>query len=136
MNTRTQKITYIDVKSIVSDLRRSAIDPTCLLVLHALSGCDSTSFIKNIAKEKVFSCFFHNPSQYSSINKLNCILPPRKSITACERLTISCYSFDKAVISLDELRAVSKFTSCLFGDIYSSKQYICFILFIKRLIFV
>ncbi|CAF3938297.1 unnamed protein product [Rotaria sp. Silwood1] len=106
MNIRTQKITYIDAKSIVSNLRQSAIDPICLLVLHALSGCSATSFIRNITKEKVFSCFFNNPQQYASINKLNCIPPPNESIAACERLVINCYSFGKAVRSLDELRAV------------------------------
>ncbi|CAF3390230.1 unnamed protein product, partial [Rotaria sp. Silwood2] len=106
MNIRTQKITYIDAKSIVSNLRQSAIDPICFIVLHALSGCSATSFIRNITKEKVFSCFFNNPQRYASINKLNCIPPPDESIAACERLIINCYSFGKAVRSLDELRAV------------------------------
>ncbi|CAF3490847.1 unnamed protein product [Rotaria sordida] len=105
-NTRTKKNTFIDVKSIATGLRRAAIDPTCLLVLHSLSGCDTTSFIKNITKEKVFSCFFDYPDQYSSINKLNCIPPPYEAIAACEQLLIHCYSFGRMVHSLDELRAM------------------------------
>ncbi|CAF1472172.1 unnamed protein product [Rotaria sordida] len=105
-NTRTEKNTFIDVKSIATGLRRAAIDPICLLVLHSLSGCDTTSFIKNITKEKVFNRFFDYPDQYSSINKLNCISPPYEAITACEQLLIHCYSFGRMVHSLDELRAM------------------------------
>ncbi|CAF3953138.1 unnamed protein product, partial [Rotaria sp. Silwood1] len=105
-STRTKKNTFIDVKSIATGLRQAAIDPTCLLVLHSLSGCDTTSFIRNITKEKVFSYFFDYPDQYSSINKLNCIPPPYEAIAACEQLLINCYSFGRMVHSLDELRAM------------------------------
>ena len=116
-NVRTQNTTYIDVKSVATRLRRLAIDPTCLLALQALSGCDTTSFIKSTTKEKVFNCFFNNPHQYSSINKLNCIPPHDESIAACELLLINCYSFGKTVRSLVELRAVSELKSHLIAGI-------------------
>ena len=104
---RMQKAIFIDIKSIINELRQATIDPRCLLVLHALSGCDTTSFIRNVTKEKMFNCF-KDPYQYSKIIELNCIPPPYESIATCEQLLIHCYSFCSTAQSLDELRALSK----------------------------
>ncbi|CAM4781219.1 unnamed protein product [Rotaria magnacalcarata] len=103
---RAQENCFIDVKSIIASPRQAAIDPICVLALHALSGCDTTSFIRNISKEKMFNCFFKDPHRYSDIKILNCIPPPYKSIAACEQLLIDCYSFGYTAESLDELRAL------------------------------
>jgi hypothetical protein len=107
-NTRTKKDTYINVKAIANDLRRQSIDPIVLLVLHAVSGCDTTSFIRNITKEKIFQRFFDDPSIYSSIIKLTSVPPPQESVDTAEQLLINCYSFDGKFSSLNELRAISK----------------------------
>jgi hypothetical protein len=109
-NTRTKKETFINVKPIAADLRSAAIDPTCLLVLHAISGCDTTSFIKGITKENIFQRFFDDPIRYASINQLTCIPPPYEAIEAAEQLLIRCYSFSRTAHSLDELRSMGKFT--------------------------
>ncbi|CAF1641861.1 unnamed protein product [Rotaria magnacalcarata] len=103
---RAQENCFIDVKSIIASLRQAAIDPICVLTLHVLSGCDTTSFIGNISTEKMFNCFFKDSHRYSNIKNLNCIPPPYKSITACAQLLIDCSSFGYTAELLDELRAL------------------------------
>ena len=96
------------MKSVATDLRQAAIDPTCLLVLHALSGCDTTSYIRNITKENMFRRFFSDPMRYLYINQLNCTSPLGEAVNAAEQLLIQCYSFGRIAHPLDELRALSK----------------------------
>ncbi|CAF3305789.1 unnamed protein product [Rotaria sp. Silwood2] len=105
-NTRTQNDIFIDVKSIVARLRRVSIDPTSLLVLNALSGCSTTSTIRNVTKEKIFNRFFDDPDRYSCIIELNSIPPPYEAIVASERLLIDCYPLGRIANSLNELRAL------------------------------
>ncbi|CAF3933472.1 unnamed protein product [Rotaria sp. Silwood2] len=105
-NLRTKKDSFINIKSIAGGLRQASIDPMSLLVLHGISGCNRTSFIKNLTKEKIFNCFFNDPDKYSSISKLNCVPPPHEAISACEQLLLHCYPLGKIVHSLDELRAM------------------------------
>ncbi|CAF1325103.1 unnamed protein product [Rotaria sordida] len=100
-----KKTTYIDVKSIASELRSRFIDHYVLLVLHALSECDSTSYIRNITKKNFFQCYFDNPMNYSAIMKLSSNPPPQDAIDSAEELLINRYSFDYTVKSLDELHA-------------------------------
>ncbi|CAF4125635.1 unnamed protein product, partial [Rotaria sordida] len=85
-NTYTKKTTYIDVKSIASELRSRSIDPYVLL-------------------ENFFQYYFDNPMNYSAIMKLSSNPPPQDAIDSAEELLINCYSFDYKVKSLDELRA-------------------------------
>lgn len=103
-----KKNTYIDVKFIANDLRQQSIDPNVLLVLHALSGCDSTSYIRNITKEKLFQRFFDYPARYSSIIKLSYAPPSQDAIDTAEALLIRCYSFGCTVKSPNDLRGMSK----------------------------
>jgi hypothetical protein len=84
------------------------VDPTYLLVLHALSGCNTTSFIRNITKEKIFQRFFDDPVRDASINKLTYIPPPYEAIDAAKQLLIQCYSFGRVAHSLDELHGIIK----------------------------
>ncbi|CAF1624401.1 unnamed protein product, partial [Adineta ricciae] len=105
-NMNTKKTTYIDVKSIGNDLRRQFIDPHLLLVLHALSGCDTTSFIRNITKENLFQRFFECPTLYSPIINLLSVPPSQEAIEAAEKLLINCYSFNSAAKSLNDLRGM------------------------------
>ncbi|CAF3387517.1 unnamed protein product [Rotaria sp. Silwood2] len=92
------------MKYIGNDLRHRSIHPNVMLVLHALSGCDTNSFIHNITKEKIFQCFFHDPICYSTIMKLRYPPPPQDAINKAEELLIHCYSFDWTAKSLNDLR--------------------------------
>ena len=107
-NAHTGRHSFIDVKSIATNFRQHSIDPNIVLVLHALSGCETTSHIRNITKEKMFQRFFDYPARYSSIVGLGHALPPQDAIDAAEELLINCYSFGCASNSLDDLRAMSK----------------------------
>jgi hypothetical protein len=108
-DTRSKENTIIDARSIALDMRqRLKIDPIILLILHALSGCDTTSFVKNITKKKFFSTFFKNPARYSKLILLVSTPPPKESISSAEKLLIDCYSSRYVANSLDELRAHSK----------------------------
>ena len=90
-NSHTKKTIYVDVKYMSDDVRRRFIDPNVLLVLHTLSGCDSTSYIRHVTKEKLFQCFFDDPFRYSLIMKLTNLPPPPDVVNAAEELVINCY---------------------------------------------
>ena len=108
-DTRAKKNTIIDANAIAYDLkRRLNIDPIILLILHALSGCDTTSFIKGITKKKIFSTFFDDPVRYSKLTAFVSTPPPKEALSAAEKLLINCYSSRFVANSLDELRANSK----------------------------
>jgi hypothetical protein len=109
-DTRTKKSTIIDAKGIALDMRRRLkVDPIVLLILHALSGCDTTSFIRGITKKKIFSTFFDNPARYPNLVTFVSTPPPREAISDAEQLLIDCYASRFNANSLDELRASSKY---------------------------
>ncbi|CAF3347405.1 unnamed protein product [Rotaria sp. Silwood2] len=105
-NMYTKKIVYIDVKSISNELRQKFIDPYVLLVLHALSGCSTTSFIRNVTKEKLFHLFFNDSTRYGSIVNLCNVPPPQDSIDTAELLLMECFPLASQADSLNELRAL------------------------------
>ena len=113
-DTRTKRSTIIDVKAIGHYMRRLLkIDPPVLLILHALSGCDTNSFVKGITKKNFFSTYFKNPSQYSKLISFITTPPPREAVLAAEQLLIDCYSSRFVADSLDALRASSKIITIL-----------------------
>jgi hypothetical protein len=123
MNPKAKTDTYINVYRIAEGLQKKyTIDPLILLVAHALSGCDTTSFIKNITKMNFFRTFFTATDRYlklddffqlplSSKFELALSLYPISihsddALVAAERLLIDCYpSSNIGSFSLDELRA-------------------------------
>ena len=108
-NTRTKKNTIVDVKAIARDMiRRLKVDPIILLILHALSGCDTTSFVRGVTKKKFLSTFFNDPHRYSELISFTSTPPPKEAISAAEQLLINCYPSRFVANSLDELRANSK----------------------------
>ncbi|CAF1137322.1 unnamed protein product [Didymodactylos carnosus] len=93
-NTCTKTHTFIDITKIGKQLLdRIQIKPSVLLVLHGLSGCDSTSFIKNITKINFFRTYFNNPQLYKQLidfgESTTVIQQP---LEAAEQLLISCYT--------------------------------------------
>ena len=88
--------------------RRRKIDPIVLLILHALSGCDTTSFIRGVTKKKIFSTYLNDPDTYSGLVSLISVPPPKESLVAAERLLVHSHSSRVKVNSLDELRASGK----------------------------
>ena len=102
-------VSKLDAKAIALDMRRRMkIDPVVLLILHALSGCDTTSFIRGVTKKKIFSTYLKNPGTYSGLMSLVSVPPPKEAISAAERLLIHSHSSRLNVNSLDDLRASSK----------------------------
>ncbi|CAF1484646.1 unnamed protein product, partial [Didymodactylos carnosus] len=90
-NTTTKTDTYIYSTRIAKELKQKFnINPSVLLSLHALSGCDTTSFVKNITKVKFFRTFFTNHHRYSDINNFSS--SPLAATAAAEQLLIACYS--------------------------------------------
>ncbi|CAF1375229.1 unnamed protein product, partial [Didymodactylos carnosus] len=67
-NSCTKTHTFIDITKIDEQLLdRIQIQPSVLLVLHGLSDCDSTSFIKNITKINFIGTYFNNPQLYKQL---------------------------------------------------------------------
>ncbi|CAF4165478.1 unnamed protein product [Rotaria sp. Silwood2] len=81
------------------------MDPMLLLVIHALSGCDTTSFIRNVSKTNMFRTFFSHTHRYSGLNGFFESPLSEGSMATAERLLLDCYSTSNNSSSLDELRA-------------------------------
>ena len=70
LNTRTKSHTYINIRQIPLRFKKKfAIDPVLLLVVHALSRCDTTSFIKCITKTNMLQTFLMNTHRYTDLNQ-------------------------------------------------------------------
>ena len=107
-DTRTRKTTIINATSIAIDMRsRLKIDPVILLILHALSGCDTTSFIRGITKKTIFSTFLKEPKHYARLIDFTIAPLSKRAIATAERLLIDCYSSKFSADSLDSLRSAS-----------------------------
>ncbi|CAF0867569.1 unnamed protein product [Didymodactylos carnosus] len=79
-------------------------NPKMWMVLHALSGCDTTSFIRNISKQKIFKTFFKQPSVYSELINMDKLPTTAACMLSAEQLLIECTSL--ASPNLDELRTI------------------------------
>ncbi|CAF3650673.1 unnamed protein product [Rotaria sp. Silwood1] len=105
-NTKGKFYTYINIREIALAIKKKfLIDPIILLVIHALSGCDTTSFIRNISKTNMFRTFLSNTSRYSNLNHLFSVPLSMDGISCAERLLLDCYSYTNTASSLDDLRA-------------------------------
>ncbi|CAF3786549.1 unnamed protein product [Rotaria magnacalcarata] len=105
-NTKAKFNTYINVSDIACKLKRKfSMDPMLLLVIHALSGCDTTSFIRNVSKTNIFRTFFSHTHRYSGLNGFFESPLSEESMATAERLLLDCYSTSINSSSLDELRA-------------------------------
>lgn len=68
-NTRTKSHSYINIRQLAVIFKQKfAIDPLLLIVIHALSGCDTTSFIKSITKTNMLQTFLMNTHRYTYLN--------------------------------------------------------------------
>ncbi|CAF1469139.1 unnamed protein product [Rotaria sordida] len=106
-NTRAKLTTYINIREIALRIKyKFSINPIILLVIHALSGCDTTSFIKNISKPNMFRTFFSNTNRYESLNDFFRLPLTTNAISTAERLLLDCFSSSNTVSSLDALRGV------------------------------
>ncbi|CAF4815992.1 unnamed protein product [Rotaria sp. Silwood1] len=82
---------YINCTMIHNDLiNKYKIFPELLLVLHALTGCDTTSFFRNISKTKFFENFFADPRLYDDLEKLSVFPMVQEDIKVVERLIFNC----------------------------------------------
>lgn len=125
-DTRARKNTIIDAKAIAYDMRRRlGVDPIILLILHALSGCDTTSFVHSITKTKFFSTYFNNPARYHNLIGFTSTPASKEALSTAEQLLINCYSDRFQANSLDELRAKSKESTC-FVILRQTYQHIMF----------
>ena len=70
-NIKTRFSAYINIRGIANELKRKfSIDLVLLLVIHAVSGCNTTSFIRSISKTNMFRPFFCYTRRYSGFNGL------------------------------------------------------------------
>ncbi|CAF2862598.1 unnamed protein product [Rotaria sp. Silwood2] len=82
---------YINCTMIHNDLiNKYKIFPELLLVLHALTGCDTTSFFRNISKTTFFENFFADPRLYDDLEKLSVFPMVQEDIKVVERLIFNC----------------------------------------------
>jgi hypothetical protein len=114
VNTTTKTFTFINIKEIGELLQTkwNVNEPTILLALHSISGCDTTSFIRYITKQNLFSTYLFNSNQFQDLLQFGTNPTVTfKSIKAAEKLVLLCYSSKSAAsrkkcISLDSLRKV------------------------------
>ncbi len=101
-NTSTKSSTFINIKEFEKLIKTkwNINDLSILLVLHAISGCDTTSSTRNITKVKYFITFLSDPDQFQGLFKFG----DHAQITfeplqAAEDLLISCYRNSGRTIS-------------------------------------
>ncbi|CAF1065604.1 unnamed protein product [Adineta ricciae] len=102
-NSSTKLTSFINIKAIGCLLRIkwNITEPTVLLVLHALSGCDSTSFTRNITKKTYFNTYLSNPDQFQHLLEFGEEGEiTRLPMKAAEDLLISCYTKSRGYKSL------------------------------------
>ena len=124
-NPAAKTNTHINCLQIAQELEMTyaGLDLFELLPLHALSGCDSTSFVRNVTKVKFFSTYFDNYpwvpiyvclccyflicSLFSDIRFLLDDDLCSTAHTAAQRLLIACFASKRSTTdeeSLDHLR--------------------------------
>lgn len=89
---------FIDVKEIWRSLQKhwNLTEPNILLTIHALSGCDTTSFTRNISKTNYLLTYLSDPDQYADLVTFgDCATIFTEPIMAAERLLVSCYENSK-----------------------------------------
>ena len=87
VDTRTKKMTIINTKATGHDIMsRLKIDTINLLILQALSGCDTTSFVKGITKKKFFSTFFNDPTRYSKLISFASTPLSKEAVTTADKM--------------------------------------------------
>ena len=95
VNNCTKISTFINVKTVGELLttKWNVTEPTILLTLHSISGCDTTSFIRYITKLNLFSTYLSNADQLCDLLHFG-TSPSIKadSIEAAEKLVLLCYS--------------------------------------------
>ncbi|CAF1303505.1 unnamed protein product [Didymodactylos carnosus] len=100
---------YIDCSVIARRCRDEyKIHPMILIVLHAISGCDTTSFIRNISKQKLFRAFYKQPSDYADLINMYVIPTTPECLSCAERLLINCVN--SSLATLDEVRTSQAIT--------------------------
>ena len=80
MKYETEK--YADIKKVVEYLGNDVAEH--LLQLHAITGCDTTSYFYRVGKISVFKKVLNNPSCMSMIENLGCLKElPERDIEDC-----------------------------------------------------
>ncbi|CAF1502366.1 unnamed protein product [Adineta steineri] len=104
-NTRTKSHLYINIRQLAILLKQKfAIDPLLLIVIHTLSGCDTTSFIKSITKTNMLQTFLTNTHRYIYLHEFFNQSLTSDAVQCAERLLLDCYPSGTTASSLDELR--------------------------------
>jgi hypothetical protein len=110
INTSTKSCTFIDVKEVARSLqiKWNITNPNILLSLHAISGCDTTSFTRNITKTNYFTTYLSNPDDFQDLIQFGADSSVKvDSIRAAERLLLSCYQNSRNFKSLTSLSSTS-----------------------------
>ncbi|CAF4252684.1 unnamed protein product, partial [Rotaria sp. Silwood2] len=122
---------FIDCTYINNELiDKCGVDPILLLIVYALSGCDTCSFIRNISKRTFMLVLFDSPNEFNDLKKLTVLPVNHDDIAGAERLFVRCFSSNRRHrssssisgaktlaqtnqndISLNELRAAIAMTS-------------------------
>ena len=69
-NTKGKFDAFVNVREVALMIRQTfSIDPCLLIVIHALSGSDTTSFVRNISKTNMFPTFFSNTHRYVKLKE-------------------------------------------------------------------
>ncbi len=64
-------IKFIDCTNIHNLLiDKYGVNPLQLLIVYALSGCDTCSFIRNVSKKKFMQTLFETPTDFTDLEKL------------------------------------------------------------------
>ncbi|CAM4964899.1 unnamed protein product [Rotaria socialis] len=68
------------------------VNPVLLLIVYALSGCDTCSFTRNISKRTFMQTLFEAPRDFTDLENLTVLPINRSDISAVEKLYVRCFS--------------------------------------------
>ena len=103
VNTLTKLFTFINLKKVEELIQQkwSVSDLSVFLSLHAISGCDTTSFTRNITKVNYFLTYLSNPLKYHNLKTFgDDLIITIEPLQAAEELLVSCYKNSRSFKSL------------------------------------
>jgi len=73
-------------------INKYGVNPLIFLIVYALSGCDTCSFVRNVSKRTFMQMLFDNLNDFADLEKL-VLLPTNKNDVSIVRKKINLYVF-------------------------------------------
>ncbi|CAF2080525.1 unnamed protein product, partial [Rotaria magnacalcarata] len=93
-------------------------DPSIFLTLYAISGCDTTSFTRNITKANYFLTYLSNPNKFQDLHTFGDNIPITiEPLEAAENLLVLCYKNTRGFKSFTSQMTLSSSSTSATVDI-------------------